>query len=235
MGAGDSARREYERRRERDAEARRRALPYLAAGAFVGAVVVYFLLEQWVDGLGWIGAAVVILAAVAELRPKQSTEAWRIGADGEAAVAKTLAKVESGTVKVLHDRKVPGSSANIDHLVVCGSGVFVVDAKKYKGELKAGRGTITVNGRDRSNLLRAMDRQLAVVRAALEGTGYDALPVTPVLCFVGTELPWGRTSVNGVRITHPRGLKRLVSKEGELTGEQVMDIADLLARRLPRA
>jgi hypothetical protein len=65
----------------------------------------------------------------------QSTRAWERGSTGETKLAQSLAKLEGDDVIVLHDRRVPGSRANIDHIVVCPSGVFVVDAKLYTGEI----------------------------------------------------------------------------------------------------
>ena len=37
------------------------------------------------------------------------------------------------TIKLLHDRRIPRTKANIDHIAVTANGVYVVDAKKYRG------------------------------------------------------------------------------------------------------
>jgi hypothetical protein len=34
---------------------------------------------------------------------------------------------------LLHDRRIPGTRANIDHLAVTPTGVYVIDTKKYQG------------------------------------------------------------------------------------------------------
>ena len=55
----------------------------------------------------------------------------------------------SPTVRVLHDRRIPGTRANIEHLVVCPTGVLVVDAKRYVGPrpaLRVDGGIITPHG-----------------------------------------------------------------------------------------
>ena len=49
----------------------------------------------------------------------QSTRAWERGSTGESKLAQSLAKLKRDDVIVLHDRRVPGSRANIDHIVVC--------------------------------------------------------------------------------------------------------------------
>lgn len=59
---------------------------------------------------------------------------------------------------ILNDRKIPRSSANIDHLVVAATGVWIVDAKRYSGRLhrrdKGGWRKVEyhvyVNGRDQT-------------------------------------------------------------------------------------
>ena len=66
----------------------------------------------------------------------QSVTAWQKGSHGEVRVGGVLDgwAITVGAV-VLHDRKIPGSRANIDHLVVARSGVWSVDAKEYTGSV----------------------------------------------------------------------------------------------------
>ena len=64
----------------------------------------------------------------------QSTTAWASGARGEAALGARLDQQASESLAVLHDRRIPGTKANIDHIVVATGGVFVVDAKRYVGK-----------------------------------------------------------------------------------------------------
>lgn len=63
----------------------------------------------------------------------QSTKAWAVGAVGEEKLGRRLDGLKGDNIHVLHDRLIRGTKANIDHIVVCPSGVFVIDAKKYKG------------------------------------------------------------------------------------------------------
>ncbi len=66
----------------------------------------------------------------------RSTAAWACGADGERALGKLLDPLRDEGLAVLHDRRIPRSKANIDHLVVAPCGVFVVDAKNYQGRVE---------------------------------------------------------------------------------------------------
>ena len=79
--------------------------------------------ERWGNPIG--GA---VLALTDE---PQSTRAWAVGARGEEKLAEAL-----DGFSVLHDRRVPGTRGNIDHIVVAPAGVFVVDAKRYEGRIE---------------------------------------------------------------------------------------------------
>lgn len=93
----------------------------------------------------------------------QSTRAWAQEAAGERRVAEYLAACAG--VLCLHDRKVPGSKANIDHIAVGPSGGYVIEAKRYTGavERRSG-GRLFVGGRNRTKLVAGMGWQLACTR-----------------------------------------------------------------------
>lgn len=67
----------------------------------------------------------------------QSTTAWNSGALGEERLGQGLDSRASDSVRLLHDRRIPGTRANIDHLAVTPSGVLVIDAKRYVGKRPA--------------------------------------------------------------------------------------------------
>ena len=186
----------------------------------------------------WGRLAGVVLALSED---PQSTRAWERGSTGESKLAQSLAKLKRDDVIVLHDRCVPRSRANIDHLVVCPSGVFVVDAKLYAGEIHAkdvggvfsGRDLrLYVGHRDCTDLAAGMGWQVAATVAALGGT---EIPVSPVLCFIDAEWPLlgGPREFRGVLIDDERSLKRRVGRPGELDLEEVRNTAMVLAQALP--
>ena len=168
--------------------------------------------------IGRLQAAVTPKPTVGEL--SQSTIAWKVGAEGEARVAEVLAQAPG--VEVLHDRRIPGSRANIDHIAVGPGGVFVIDAKKYKEgslvEIRDKGGLLRrdlrlyVGGRDRSKLVDGVRGQVDVVRTAL-GPEMGRVPVVGVLCFVGAT--WGfparPRTVDGVTAVWPKRLPKLVA------------------------
>jgi hypothetical protein len=88
-----------------------------------------------------LGPIVGGLAAVAagwglRFRPSLDAVAWRRGAEGERRTARLLDPLERHGWAVLHDLAVPGSRANLDHLVIGPGGVFVIDSKHYRGRLQ---------------------------------------------------------------------------------------------------
>jgi hypothetical protein len=66
-------------------------------------------------------------------QPSPDAIVWRRGAAGERRTARLLEPLERHGWVVLHDLSVPGSRANLDHLVIGPGGVFVIDSKQYRG------------------------------------------------------------------------------------------------------
>jgi hypothetical protein len=102
----------------------------------------------------------------------QHQEAWARGAAGEERVARSLTERVGPSVVLLHDRGIPGSRANIDHIAVAPGGVWVIDAKRYKGKVAVerpwlGQAKLKIAGRDRTKLITALKAQVALVQAAL--------------------------------------------------------------------
>ena len=144
---------------------------------------------------------------------------------------------------LLHDRRVPDSRANIDHLAVGPAGVFVIDAKRYKGRIAVERrgGLLTprtehllVGRRDRTRLVEGVRRQVEVVRRALVSEGDVA--VRGILCFVDGDWPlFGTLEAHGVPVLPPKKTARLCSAEGPLHVDRIQAIAAALAAGLPPA
>lgn len=167
----------------------------------------------------------------------QHERSWARGAGGEELVEQALDK-RCPNVPVLHDRRIPGSRANIDHIAIAGSGVWVIDTKRLKGKLHIatplfGRSTLKVDGRDKTKLVDGLAKQVELVAAAVADTGLD-VPVHGCFCFVDTELPlFGSPSINGLRIYGRRGLSKQLNITGGLTTDRAQMLAATLAERFP--
>jgi len=207
--AGSSARREYERRKAKDEERLR---------------------QKW----GKLGGIAVALSD-----EKQSTKAWATGAVGEERLGARLDSLVSESVAVLHDRRIPGTKANIDHIAVTTAGVWVIDAKRYKGrpELRIEGGILRpkverllVGRRDCTKLVDGVLKQVGLVRDVV-----GDIPVVGSLCFVEADWPLigGAFATRGVQVLWPKRLaKLLVEAEGEV---EVASVRDALASHLKPA
>lgn len=172
--------------------------------------------------------------------------AWSTGAAGEEALAAHLAKRCPDAI-VLHDRRIPRSRANIDHLAVAPSGVYVIDAKRYKGRIEIrkpffGEPRLFVAGRDKTKLVEGLARQREAVRAALAET-VPAMPVHACFCFLnpanqagGSGLPMLRTlEIDDFPLYSPRRLSKRLNAPGALSAESRREVAEQLAMTFSRA
>src|SRR5262249_54466589 len=92
----------------------------------------------------------------------QHEKSWEAGALGEEALGAFLVRRCPGTL-VLHDRRMPGSRANIDHIAVAPTGVYVIDAKRYKGKidvqrLRSGEEKLVIGGRNKTKLVAGLTK-----------------------------------------------------------------------------
>jgi hypothetical protein len=173
----------------------------------------------------------------------QSTKAWDTGALGEERLGSRLNELASDTLRVLHDRRIPGSRANIDHLAVTPTGVFVIDAKKYAGRphLKIEGGLLrprveklVVGTRDCSKLVDGMLKQIDIVRGAVG----EQITVQGVLCFVEADWPLFGSSftTRGVEVMWPKKLYPLLRADGGPAAVGALeDVYRRLASALPPA
>jgi Nuclease-related domain len=171
---------------------------------------------------------------------------WRKGSGGENRLAAFVPCEVGERVIALHDRLIPGTRRNIDHIFVAPSGVWVVDAKSYKSKVvKRDIGPfwrpeykVYVGGRDRSKLARGVESQVEAVLAAL-GPDPEAkgTSVYAALCFLDSE--WGLLDsafqVGSVWLLYPGALRKRLKKDGPLSRELMERIAKRLALSLPPA
>jgi hypothetical protein len=172
----------------------------------------------------------------------QSTRAWAKGSEGERRLAAHLLRTVGDRAVLLHDRKVPRTRGNVDHLAIAASGVWVIDAKHYAGlvERRDKGGWFTtdyhlyVGGRDRTKIVEGLGWQVEAVRAAL---GRADVPVHAALCFIEAE--WKLFAKpfqhDGVWVVWAAKLAEMIGAPGPLTLIDVTNVADRLAMALPPA
>lgn len=139
---------------------------------------------------------------------------WEHGAAGEAETARLVAPLVSHGWVVRHDLRMPGSRANLDHLLIspCGTAVVVLDSKNWH----RGRTTSMVGGRvhcgtdDRQDQVDAVARYASRVARAL---GLPGVVVWPLLAVHGSPIAGGRLEASAPDwggVVHVLGPARLV-------------------------
>jgi Nuclease-related domain len=210
--AGASAGREHERRRTKRETRVRNAHPHIGG------------LLLWLAG-----------------EPQQQG-AFKTGQLGEVAVGQSLEKrTAEGPAVILHDRRMPLGRGNIDHIAVAPTSVYVIDAKAHSGTVRIekplfGSTKLRIAGRDQTKLIDGLDRQVAAVRAALDGTDYANAPVQGVLCFTNADLPLLRTlTMRGHLLLYRKALAKRLNADGDLQPTAIDRIARAIATKLPPA
>jgi len=184
----------------------------------------------------------------------QSTKSWTIGATGEEQLGARLNEFSGATLRVLHDRRIPRTRANIDHIAVTPTGIWVIDAKRYKGRpslkieggiLRSRTEKLMVGSRDCTKLVDGVLKQVEVIEENLEpggrfegnGRRWGCVPVHGVICFVEADWPiiGGAFSTRDVDVVWPKRLYPKLQKGGPLDAATISEIHRRLASTLPPA
>lgn len=185
--------------------------------------------------IGWaivLAGAIVVIGSL--FTTPQTITAWAIGAVGEARTASYLEQLIDEGFRVIHDRAIPGSRANIDHIVIGPPGIVVVETKSFKGRLRVRGLEVYVDGRRRTGMIEEVRREALAVQIALadeiEAHGYR---IGAIICVHRADLPWRRVQVDGIPIVAGRGLVKILrGAPGQLSQAEVEHLAGLVAARL---
>ncbi|NTW38511.1 MAG: NERD domain-containing protein [Cellulomonadaceae bacterium] len=176
----------------------------------------------------------------------QSTTAWARGAKGEEMLGRGLDSLADKGVRLLHDRRIPRTRANIDHVAVTPSGVYVIDAKRYAGRptlrvegglIRPRTSRLVIGSRDGTKLVEGMHKQVGLVLDALAAAGVDDVPVHGMLCFVDADWPLigGSFQIDGVSVLWPRKAYERLTSSGPLIPAVVDELHRGLAKAFPVA
>jgi Nuclease-related domain len=185
---GRSALAEYRRRRAEELAAWTRSLAWRAPlAAVVGAAVQLLATQAGLPRAEIVGLAVAALVAWRLwFRPSEQARTWQRGAQGERHTARLLDRLTRDGFVVFHDLAVPGSPANVDHLVIGPTGVFVIDSKQWTGSVHQGADGLVWHNHYR------LDRTLETARWEAETVGrLLGTRATPLLCVHGAHVHGG--------------------------------------------
>jgi Nuclease-related domain len=126
---------------------------------------------------------------------------------------------------VLHDLAIPGTQANIDHLVIGPGGVLVIDSKHYRGQLRLDRYGMVWHGRHL--LVSALRKVLWQADQADEVLSIADIQVAAIVAIRGASVPWGLVQADGVTIVPARRVPDLLQALPSILGpERVAWLAD---------
>jgi Nuclease-related domain len=181
-----------------------------------------------------------------EMAERDNSATWGKGGKGESRLAAFVEREVGDAVIPLHDRLIPGARGNIDHIFVASTGVWVVDAKALKGKVVQREvgpiwrrdNEVYVDGRNRTNFSKSVEKQVAAVIAALKpNPEFKGTDVHAAICFLDSE--WSLLDfpfqVGFVWVMYPGALRKRLKKKGSLSREKMERIARRLDLSLPRA
>jgi Nuclease-related domain len=219
---GRSALVEYRRRRALELTGWTRSLawrvPLIVAAGVAGQV----LASQ--AGLPWAGlvglAAAALLGWRLRFRPSEQARTWRRGAQGERRTARLLRRLARVGFVVFHDVAVPGFQANVDHLVIGPTGVFVIDSKQWTGNVHQGADGLIWHNHYR------LDRTLETVRWEAETIGRMlGTRAAALLCVHGAHVQGGGVDAQGVAIVPAQLLRSALGQDRVLSDVDVTVLA----------
>jgi Nuclease-related domain len=180
-----------------------------------------------------------------QMAERDAAATWGKGSNGESRLANYIAREVGDRLIALHDRLIPGTRGNIDHIFVSPTGVWVVDAKAYEGKVVQREvgplwrrdNELYIRGRNRTALARGVLRQVDAVLAAMRSDeSLHGIDVNAVLCLVESE--WALLDfpfqVGNVWVMYPGALKKRLRKSGPLSPEMIQRIGRRLDLSLPR-
>jgi Nuclease-related domain len=194
---GRSALTAYRRRRAEELAAWTRSLRWRAPLVTAAGLVSYALGSQvGLPQAGLLGLTVAVLVGWRlRFHPSEQARTWQRGAAGERHTARLLRRLTHDGYVIFHDLRVPGSDANVDHLVIGPTGVFVIDSKQWTGSVHQ-----SADGLAWHNHYR-LDRTLDTVRWEAETLGW-LLGTRPaaLLCVHSAHVQGGGLHAQGVAI-----------------------------------
>jgi Nuclease-related domain len=226
---GRSALGAYRRQRALELAGWTRSLAWRAPLVAGAGLVAQVLADQ--AGLrraGLLGLAVAVLVGW-RLRfcPSEHARTWQRGAHGERHTARLLDRLIRDGYMVFHDLAMPDSAANVDHLVIGPSGVFVIDSKQWSGVVHQGADGLVWHNH------YPLDRTLETVRWETQVIGrLLGTRIHPLLCVHGAHVHGGGLHAQGVAIVPANLLRSALGYDRVLSDGDVALLAATARMRL---
>jgi hypothetical protein len=164
--------------------------------------------------LGLVVAALV--AWRLRFRPSEQARTWQRGAAGERHTAHQLRRLQRDGFVVFHDLAVSNSDANVDHLAIGPTGVFVIDSKQWTGSVHQGADGLVWHNH------YPLDRTLETVRWEADTVGRIlGTRAAALLCVHGAHVQGGGVDTQGVAIVPAARLRDALGYDRVLSDADV--------------
>jgi hypothetical protein len=210
---------------------RTRALIAVAAGVVVGFLV----------GDPRVGISAAVVAAIADTvyraKSNSSVPAWRRSSVAERKTEAQLKRLERSGYRTLHARAIPGSEAQIDHLVIGPTGVYAVDSEKWDKRLpvRVQMGKKLFHGPFDMKPRLTEARWEATQASELISKAYGReITVVASLAIYGPPVPWKIMTIREVDVYEgARARKWITKRERALTEAEIDRIYEIASQVLP--
>jgi hypothetical protein len=167
---------------------------------------------------------------------KQAARRSRAGCLGEQAVCSALSSLSLDGVLHLDDRRLPAdarSRANIDHLVIGPTGVFVVDAKNWAGRIEVRGGSVLQDGVYRDERLTTLTFLTHRVEEVMAVSSAALVRPQPLICFARPS-PGLPPAAGPILLSDLSTVADVIRRRpAVLTSEQVSELVEMLSYAFP--
>jgi hypothetical protein len=180
----------------------------------------------------FVAGVASVLCIVKFVRAKRRVRNLKKGRDGEREVAELLDEFKRHGAQVLHD--IPGEAGNIDHVVICSRGVFVVETKAWSKpdgvwqlDFDGTRVHIPARAPDAAPIIQCQ-AEAASIRNFLRDSTSRSFPVRGVVVFLDwfvKRRPQARGS--DIWVLNPKELAGWVRREAEILSDADVAMATL--------
>jgi hypothetical protein len=194
-----------------------------ALGVTFGAGLVLGRLTAWSMLLLLVLAIVLAVGLVVSgRRRREIVSGWLQGSKGEQLTARALRPLKREGWRIFHDLQVPGSAANIDHLLIGPGGVWVIDSKLWHGQLRWNPVQGWLHGQHpvlpdlnttRWEAAQVEEALTPAIFRVLRDHDLTSMKVHMAWCTHGLQLPGGRVRVDGEVVAAPGQLLKVL-REG---------------------
>ncbi len=157
-------------------------------------------------------------------------QAWRIGAEGEEIVARTLSWARLFGWRALHAVPVGGRGSDIDHVLIGPAGVITLNTKHHRGKKVRVKGDVVFVGKDAKKYGQASRYEATRAAKLLSAAARRGVPVQSAVVIVGARSVWGSRSAGVDVMPKSHLLVWLLLQRRTLKRAEIDDLYELARR-----